>query len=439
MQHVSNVVPFAPAAVPVDIAAAMDPAPVTPEVEAVVTETPPEVAEPQSPPVVVGTKASALVNRAELLAAVAACTRAVERRNAIPVLANVCIAAVDGGLVVKGTDLDIVISAPVAGAACDHFATTLPAHTLADMLKRAKASEMVAIDLPDGRETAALDFDGLRVSLAALPVSDYPDLVTGKWSHSFTMPAADLARAFGKTAFAISTEETRYYLNGVYMHHTEPGKLASYNGSNGALCFVATDGHRLAKVETDAPTGCAGLPGVIIPRKTVAEVLRLVRAKGAPESVTVRVSTSYVQFDVATVTVTSKLIDGTFPDYSRVIPLGNDKALRVSAIAMTAAVEQVSVISSDRACKVHFMLQTGRVVLKVHNPDMGDASQEIASEYSGDWMDIGFNGRYMTDILTHVDSDIAEFMLADAGSPTLIWGTGDADKGVLFVLMPMRV
>ena len=247
-------------------------------------------------------------------------------------------------------------------------------------------------------------------------------------THKFKLAAADLKRMIDKTQFAISTEETRYYLNGIYLHTAGTGKAAK-------LRAVATDGHRLAQFELPLPSGAACMPGVIVPRKTVGEVQRLIEDSEA--EVGVELSQAKIRFTIGDVVLTSKLIDGTFPDYARVIPVGNDKELTVDKKDFEAAVDRVSTVSSERGRAVKLSLAGGRLVLSVTNPDSGSATEELEVEYGADPIDIGFNSRYLLDIAAQLDGEVALLKLADPGSPTLIQ---DKDaKGALYVLMPMRV
>jgi DNA polymerase-3 subunit beta len=264
--------------------------------------------------------------------------------------------------------------------------------------------------------------------LQSLPQSDFPELTAGAFTHSFRIDAQALKRLIDRTQFAISTEETRYYLNGIYFHAIE---------SDGALKLraVATDGHRLARAELEAPSGTEGMPGIIIPRKTVAELQKLV---DAPDTVvSVELSDAKIRFTVGSVVLTSKLIDGTFPDYQRVIPSGNDKKLTISRQEFAASVDRVSTISSERGRAVKLSIADGQLTLTVNNPDSGSATDELAADYDADPIDIGFNSKYLLDITSQLSGSDAVFMLADAGSPTLVRDTGDED--VLYVLMPMRV
>jgi len=264
--------------------------------------------------------------------------------------------------------------------------------------------------------------------LQCLPQADFPELSAGSFSHMFRMESALLKVLIEKTQFAISTEETRYYLNGIFLHtHEDGGQLK--------LRSVATDGHRLARAEVDAPAGSEGMPGIIIPRKTVAELQKLVDDPDV--AVTVELSDTKIRFTIGSVVLTSKLIDGTFPDYQRVIPTGNDKRLIIDRQSFAAAVDRVSTISSERGRAVKMSIVNGQVTLTVNNPDSGSATEEIPADYDADPIDIGFNARYLLDVAAQLSGSEARFMLADAGSPTLIHDT--SDERALYVLMPMRV
>jgi DNA polymerase-3 subunit beta len=247
-------------------------------------------------------------------------------------------------------------------------------------------------------------------------------------THKFGLKAADLKRLIEKTQFAISTEETRYYLNGIYLHTAGTNKLPT-------LRAVATDGHRLAQVELPLPEGAAGMAGIIIPRKTVGEVQRLIEDNEA--EITLELSPGKIRFTFGDVVLTSKLIDGTFPDYGRVIPTGNDKELVVDKKEFEQAVDRVSTVSSERGRAVKLSLSSGKLMLSVTNPDSGSATEEVEVEYTADPLDIGFNSRYLLDIAGQIEGEAAVLKLSDPGSPTLIQ---DRDsKNALYVLMPMRV
>ncbi|MDK9696418.1 MAG: DNA polymerase III subunit beta [Siculibacillus sp.] len=376
------------------------------------------------------------VERAQLVKSLTHVHRVVERRNTIPILSNVLIRAEGGELKLKATDLDLEVSEAVPAMVEEPGATTVPAHMIHDIVRKLPDGAQVELATrPDG---ATLDIRSGRskFALQMLPEQDFPDLTAGTFSHRFQLPAVELKRLVDRTWFAISTEETRYYLNGIYFHAVTVG---------GDLRFraVATDGHRLAQAEMVAPHGCEGMPGIIVPRKTVGEIQKLVDAPDA--EVTVELSDSKIRLTFAAkgeeaaggIVLTSKLIDGTFPDYGRVIPQGNDKEMKVDRDDFAAAVDRVSTIASERGRAVKLTVGEGKLVLSVTNPDSGSATEELAVEYDDEALDIGFNSRYLLDIASQLETETAVFRLADPGSPTLIQDLGS--QNALYVLMPMRV
>ncbi|HXW24800.1 MAG TPA: DNA polymerase III subunit beta [Xanthobacteraceae bacterium] len=367
------------------------------------------------------------VERAALLKCLGHVHRVVERRNTIPILANVLIRADDAKLAVKATDLDLEVIETIAAEIGGAGATTVPAHMIYDIVRKLPEGAQVVLDSSGDRGSLAIRAGRAQFSLQTLPESDFPDLAAGEMTHRFALAAKDLKRLIDKTQFAISTEETRYYLNGIYLHGVD--------GNAASLRAVATDGHRLAQVDLPAPPGAAGMPGVIVPRKTVGEIQRLI--EDAEIEVGVELSQTKIRFTLGEVVLTSKLIDGTFPDYARVIPVGNDKELTVDKPDFEAAVDRVSTVSSERGRAVKLSLSAGKLVLSVTNPDSGSATEEIEVEYDADRLDIGFNSRYLLDIAAQIEGEVAVLKLADPGSPTLIQ---DRDaKDALYVLMPMRV
>jgi DNA polymerase-3 subunit beta len=368
------------------------------------------------------------VERTALLKSLGRVHRVVERRNTIPILANVLIRADKSKLSLKATDLDLEVIDAADAEISPGGSTTVPAHMFYEIVRKLPEGSQIILEASGDRAVLAIRAGRSRFTLQTLPESDFPDLAAGEMTHKFILTAADLKRLIDKTQFAISTEETRYYLNGIYLHTAGSGKSAM-------LRAVATDGHRLAQVELPLPSGAAGMPGIIVPRKTVGEVQRLIEDAGA--EVAVELSQGKIRFSLGDVVLTSKLIDGTFPDYARVIPLGNDKELVVDKKDFEASVDRVSTVSSERGRAVKLSISSGRLLLSVTNPDSGSATEELEIEYSADPMDIGFNSRYLLDIAAQIEGEVAVLKLADAGSPTLIQDRDSA--GALYVLMPMRV
>jgi len=368
------------------------------------------------------------VERADLLKSLGHVHRVVERRNTIPILANVLLRADKSALNLKATDLDLEVIESIGAEVSPGGSTTVPAHMFYEIVRKLPDGSQVALEAAGDRAVLAIRAGRSRFTLQTLPESDFPDLAAGDMAHRFSLSAADLKRLILKTQFAISTEETRYYLNGIYLHVAGEGPEAT-------LRAVATDGHRLAQAEVPVPEGATGMPGVIVPRKTVAEVQRLIET--AEAEIGIELSPAKIRFTIGQVVLTSKLIDGTFPDYARVIPAGNDKELVVDKKDFEAAVDRVSTVSSERGRAVKLSLTSGRLTLSVTNPDSGSATEELEVEYTADPIDIGFNSRYLLDIAAQLDGETAVLRLADPGSPTLI---EDKDaNGALYVLMPMRV
>ena len=369
------------------------------------------------------------VERAQLLKSLGHVHRVVERRNTIPILGNVLIRAEKSRLSLKATDLDLEVTETLAAETGTGGSTTVPAHMLYDIVRKLPDGSQIVLEGDGDRSVLAIRAGRSRFTLQTLPESDFPDLAAGDMTHAFTLTAADLKRLIDRTQFAISTEETRYYLNGIYLHAAGSAKAAT-------LRAVATDGHRLAQVDLPLPKNADGMPGVIVPRKTVGEVQRLIEDSEA--EVKIELSQGKIRFTIADVVLTSKLIDGTFPDYGRVIPQGNDKLMRVERGDFATAVDRVSTISSERGRAVKLTMAEGRLVLSVTNPDSGSASEELPVEYDQEPLDIGFNSRYLLDIASQLETETALFRFSDPGSPTLI--SDDVEpSSALYVLMPMRV
>jgi DNA polymerase-3 subunit beta len=369
--------------------------------------------------------------RAVLLKALAHVQSVVEKRNTIPILANLLMSVKDGALTLTATDMEIAIVEQVAATTQRDGSATAPAATLYEIVRKLPEGADVEFDHPGGDAPLALRAGRYTTSLMVLPVDDFPSMTAGTLPHSFHLSAQLLRGMIDRTRFAISTEETRYYLNGIYLH-----ALTSSDGLK-VLRAVATDGHRLARVEEALPEGAADIPGVIIPRKTVAEARKLL--EDASDDIEIALSDTRIQFTFGTVRLTSKLIDGTFPEYERVIPRDNDKILRVGKKDFAEAVARVSAISTERSRPVKLALDRDLLTLSAASPDQGSATEELDGgrvTYSSTPLEIGFQARYLNDITDQITGEV-EFLFADGSAPTVVRDA--ADPSALYVLMPMRV
>ena len=368
----------------------------------------------------------ATIERATLLRGLSHVQSVVERRNTIPILSNVLIEAqASGAMRLMATDLDLQIDETIPAAVDQPGAITVSAHTLFDIVRKLPEGAQVELSAAEGR--IHVTAGRAKVSLATLPRDDFPVIAEGELPTTFELSAEILKQIIDKTRFAISTEETRYYLNGIYFHVSDEGQPV--------LKAAATDGHRLARVTVPRPDGADGMPGIIVPRKCIGELRKLLdEVEG---SVQISLSASKIRFGLGSAILTSKLIDGTFPDYSRVIPTANDKLLKIDPRSFEEGVDRVATIATEKTRAVKMTLDRDKITLSVTSPENGTAAEEVPGAFQGEGFDIGFNARYLLDILGQIDSDLVELHLADAAAPTLI--REDDRSPALYVLMPMRV
>jgi DNA polymerase-3 subunit beta len=365
----------------------------------------------------------ATIERAVLLKSLGHVQSVVERRNTIPILSNVLIEArEDGSIRLMATDLDLQVDESVPANVGQPGATTVSAHTLFDIVRKLPEGSQVELTAAEGKMQVVAGRS--RFNLSTLPRDDFPVIAEGELPTKFELPAATLRQIIEKTRFAISSEETRYYLMGIFLHVVDD-----------QLRAAATDGHRLARVTVARPDGAEGMPDVIVPRKAVQELYRLLEELEG--TVEISLSPTKVRFGLGSAILTSKLIDGTFPDYNRVIPTANDKLLKLDPKSFSAGVDRVSTIASEKTRAVKISLDRDKVTLSVTSPENGIATEELAADYGSDGLEIGFNAKYLLDILGEIDGDTVEVHLADAAAPTLL---RENDKSnALYVLMPMRV
>jgi len=368
----------------------------------------------------------AMIERAILLKSLGHVQSVVERRNTIPILSNVLIeATAEGTLRLMATDLDLQIVEQVAAAVDQPGAITVSAHTLFDIARKLPEGSQVQLSAAEGKMQVVAG--RARFNLQTLPKDDFPMIAEGELPTRFELPAETLKQLIDKTRFAISTEETRYYLNGIFFHVQDDGAPV--------LKAAATDGHRLARVTIPRPEGAEGMPDIIVPRKCVGELRKLLDEVDG--SIDISLSSTKIRFGLGTAILTSKLIDGTFPDYNRVIPTANDKLLKIDPKSFMEGVDRVATIASEKTRAVKMALDRDKITLSVTSPENGTAAEDVPGDYAAPGFEIGFNARYLLDILGQIDGDLVEVHLADAAAPTLI---RENDKApALYVLMPMRV
>ncbi|MGX1786873.1 DNA polymerase III subunit beta [Bosea sp. NPDC055332] len=352
--------------------------------------------------------------RSELLRLLGPVTKVVESRNTIPVLGNVLLnvapsadGVTDGTVSVTGTDLDIRITNRGAAKVAEGGVVTVSASKLGDIVRKLPTGSDISVSVEPNN--LIVKSGRSRFKLPTLPAEDFPDITVGEFTTAFT---TDLAALFKPVSFAISTEETRFYLNGIYLHAVD-GKLRA----------VATDGHRLAQHDGNEVSDFAG---VIVPRKVVGLV--------PPGEIDVSISSTKVRFVSDALEVVSKVIDATYPDYQRVIPRDNAKVASVDRAALFAAADRVSTISSERGRSVKLSFADGALSLSVKS-DEGSAEDELAVGYDAEPLEIGFNASYLRDVLGTFSDESVLLRLNEPGSPAVI----DACGPLLCVLMPMRV
>ena len=352
----------------------------------------------------------------------------VERRNTVPVLSNVRIEAGNNGISFKATDMDTEITEIVDAKILENGAITAPAHMLYDIVRKLADGADIELVYPDEKDQLSIVSGRSKFSLPTIGIEDFPAISTDSLPTKFSMKCEELKDVIDRTQFAASTEETRYYLNGLYIHPKD-------EGGTKVLRIVATDGHRLACVETPLPSGSENMQGVILPRKTVGEIRKLLDDTSV-ESVQISLSDSKVRFTLEDITLASKLIDGTYPDYERVIPTNNNKILQINVKELSKAVDRVSVVA-ERTRAIKMIANKNHVILTTSSPDLGSAIEEIEASYDNESLEIGYNFRYLLDILAEIKGETVEFSFSDSSSPSVIHDI--SDSSALYVLMPMRV
>lgn len=367
------------------------------------------------------------VERAHILAAMARAQAIVDRKGMIPILSHVMITARKSGLVLRVTNLDIEATIEVEAVVREEGDLTVPAVMLYEMLRKMPAAGPVDMELND-QDRLLIRGGRAEFDIATLPAEDFPAMGTDSFEVEFVLTAEDFHHVFDKTRFAMSNEEIRYYLNGVFFHIHEEGDRTYIRG-------VATDGHRLAMAQVPATPGSGAMPDVIVPRKTVLELRKLIDAEKA--DVHVSVSATKIRMSMNGVTLTSKVIDGKYPDYRRIIPFANARRLSIDGVTLGAIVDRISTVHADRSGAVRMALADDSVTFSTRSSESGLASETAAAGYSADPMEIGINSRYMMEIAQQVGDKTMDLYMNMPQDAILIRENNDPD--MLYVVMPMRV
>lgn len=370
------------------------------------------------------------IDRSALLTALQHVHSVVERRNTIPILSNVLIEAKEDGVYLTATDMDIAVIEKInleKSEVMQLGTITTSAQMLYDIVR--KLPENIKVELlSEKNDRLGIKASSSSFALNCLPAEDFPSISQEEFKYTFSLETNDLIRLIDKTSFAMSLEETRYYLNGIYLH-------AVKDTDGEKLRTVSTDGHRLSRVDMNIPEGANEIPGVIVPRKTIMEIRKLLEDHS--DIINLSLSDNKIKLSFSNVILTSKLLDGTFPDYSRVIPEQNDKTVTISNQLLSEAVDRVSTVSTDKTRAIKINISKGNLVISATNPDKGSASESLDVIYEGEEVEIGFNSKYVLDVARQIKGNEIIIKLSDSVSPTLVYDKDD--KGVLFVLMPMRV
>lgn len=370
------------------------------------------------------------IDRSILIKSLSHIQGVVERRNTIPILSNVKMTAGNNTVELTATDMDLALTENIAAEVSKKGSITVPAHTFHDIIKKLPESSNISIVYDDSTDKQLqIIAENCDFSLPVIPADDFPVIESGDVTHSFKINRDDLLKLFDKAKFAISTEETRYYLNGIYLHDFD-------NGKDHTLRAVATDGHRLARIDVPLPEGAKGMPAIIVPRKTILEVKKVLE-ESDDDTVLVSISNTKIKIETNNSTLLSKLIDGNFPDYERVIPSGNTLVLRTMVKPFTDAIDRVSTISLDKGRAVKLALGDNKLLLSANSTESGHAQEEITVNYDHSKIETGFNSRYIMELTSVLEGDTMELFFSDSSSPTLVQDVNDSAS--LFVIMPIRI
>ena len=370
-------------------------------------------------------------NSSDLLKALNHIHGIVEVRHTLPILSNIVLSAENNELSLSSTNLDIFCSDKIDAEIVNSGEISVPAITFFEIVKRLPSGSDVILSMGDEDTELILKCGRSKFNLSTLKTEDFPILSDKDLSTNFVISADELSRMIDKTKFAISNEETRYYLNGIFFHKAESNSIKF-------LRAVATDGHRLAQYDIPLPQGAEEITGIIIPKKTVFELRKVL--DDADGDVSVSLNENKIKFSFNNLKIVSKVIDGTFPDYTKVIPQNNDKKFKTNNSELKNAIDRVSAVAINEETKskaIKLTIENNKLNLSVESQSKGSAKEEIDISYSNEKVDIGFNSRYLLDICNEVDGDEIDVNLLDSISPAII--LDKTDENLFFVLMPMRI
>ncbi|MGB5328140.1 MAG: DNA polymerase III subunit beta [Gammaproteobacteria bacterium] len=362
------------------------------------------------------------IKREDILAPLQQVIGAVERRQTLPILGNVLLKSTSGDLSLTATDLEIEMVASITAKGSDDFQTTIPARKLLDICKALPDSSDINFTVDDSR--VSLTSARSRFTLASLPAKDFPGLDEITTLQSFSIPQNQLKSLFDKTSFAMAQQDVRYYLNGILME-ISPGKIK----------LVATDGHRLALSEIALETGVNEDKQIIIPRKAVLELSRLLES--GDSSANCILSQNHLRVETNSLVFTTKLIDGKFPDYQRVIPVDGNKIMEVDRETLKQSMSRIAILSNEKYRGIRLTLSSGNLSIQANNPDQEEAEEELQVDYTESNMEIGFNVTYLIDVLNVLNSEKVQIKLKDSNSSAII--SDSQDDSSLYVVMPMRL
>jgi len=363
-----------------------------------------------------------IIKRDELLKSLNCVMGAVERRQTLPILGNILFKAEDGLLSLTATDLEIEMVCTVSSAEVPDFQTTIPARKISDICKALPDGSDITMTIEENK--VLLVCGRSRFSLLTLPAKDFPGLDDIDSLNEFSIPQSALKSLIDKTSFAMAQQDVRYYLNGIL-----------FELSSGLIKLVATDGHRLALSEHQVDITLEVDKQIIIPRKGVLELARILNMSDSLVKLTL--SQNHIRVETSELSFTSKLIDGKFPDYNRVIPVDGNKIMTVSRDQLKRSMGRISILSNEKYRGIRLTLSEGNLTIQANNPDQEEAEEELAVNYNESLVEIGFNVTYIIDVLNVLTSEQVELKLKDSNSSCIISDASDSSS--LYVVMPMRL